>query len=365
MKRILFFVKLPPPLTGATMMNKYACEDPLLKDNFIIKIIPVHYVSQIKDMGKFSLNKIFIFLRIWLLLLKTIFSFKPDIIYFQISPLGTAFIRDLAFVAAMKLSGKKIIYHLHGLGIKQAAQKNSLFKILYKFAFNNEYVICLEENLFDDIKDVYKKTPFIVNNGIIDENPDSLPKKNNETPVLLYLSNLIKSKGIYDLLEALSNINKKGISFKAIIAGKEYDIRESDLICKIDSLGLNDCVSYVGPKYGDEKIELLKNIDILVHPTKNDSWGLVILEAFQFSIPVISTYEGAIPKIIDHGVNGLLYEKGNVEQLTLHIEKMINDKSFRISAGQKAREKFIEKYTIDVFNKNIYNLFNDLLNKQK
>ena len=112
----------------------------------------------------------FKFLNIFSNLLNELWNRPTEFVYFQLSPNGVAFLRDLLFVTVIKLFGVRIMFHMHGKGIKH---KMNLTKLLYKFCFLNEYVICLSPLLTDDIEDVFRGKPFIVSNGIPDENPES------------------------------------------------------------------------------------------------------------------------------------------------------------------------------------------------
>jgi glycosyltransferase involved in cell wall biosynthesis len=116
--------------------------------------------------------------------------------------------------------------------------------------------------------------------------------------------------------------------------------------------GLQDCVEYLGAKYGKEKIEVFQNSDIFVLPTYFDqeTFGIVIVEAMAFGLPVISTYEGAIPEIIDDGVNGFLVPKKSPDAIAEKIIFFMQHEEKRQDMGQKAKKKYEKNYTLDKFN---------------
>jgi len=199
MKKILFFIKLPPPITGATIMNKLVVESPLVKRHFEVETIKISYSNRVSELGSFSLKKFLRTLNIALKLLKSIISKNHDLIYFQISPLGIAFIRDLFFVIIMKLFRKKICFHLHGAGIKNASE-NRIFRRFYRFVFRDNSIICLSNLLIADIEEVYDGTPYVVNNCLKKMQITNEERTNGFK--VLFLSNLSRSKGIIDLLDA-------------------------------------------------------------------------------------------------------------------------------------------------------------------
>ena len=96
-----------------------------------------------------------------------------------------------------------------------------------------------------------------------------------------------------------------------------------------------------------------KDADIFVFPTyyHNECFPLVILEAMEQGLPVISTNAGAIPDIIDNGNSGYTVEKSNPSSLASAIELLIKDPELCISMGKAGRKLFEEKFTEEVFEK--------------
>ena len=82
----------------------------------------------------------------------------------------------------------------------------------------------------------------------------------------------------------------------------------------------------------------------------------------QFALPVVSTFEGAIPEIVDDGVTGFLVPPKDVISLAEKIEILINNKNLRIQMGDAGRKKFLEKYTLDKFEQNLLKVFGEIVN---
>ena len=367
MKKLLYFIKVPPPVTGATLMNKRVHDSRFLRDSFNVRSIKISYNTKVNEFGHYSVYKIFTFLLIFIKLLIELLFHRPNLIYFQISPTGWAFIRDSIFVFIMKMFGVKILFHMRGKGIKEAVANSILKEKYYKIVFKNTYVICLSELLTYDIEDIYSDKPYIVYNGIpLISGYKERKINSNEEVNILFLSNLIIEKGILDFIDALKSLIDKGYNnISGTIVGNEADLSETDLIEILKQKKVEQNISFNGPKYGEEKFAEYKNADLFVFPTyyKVEAFPGVILEAMQYELPVISTREASIPIIVDDGKTGFLVEPKNPEQIAQKIEELIKNPALRLRMGQKARKKFLDKFTFDIFENNLKNVFSDVLNK--
>jgi len=165
---ILLFIKVPPPTTGATLMNKRVYDSRLLQKHFCIRSICISYSENLLQMGHLSLKKILKIKLVFLSLLKELLFHKPNFIYFQISPLQLGFYRDLLFVLLIKLFKTKIVYHIHVKGISEHCANQPWKRKIYKCVFKGEDIICLSHFLTYDVKDFFQGKIHIVNNGIPD-----------------------------------------------------------------------------------------------------------------------------------------------------------------------------------------------------
>lgn len=358
MKRILYFVQLPPPIHGVSTMNKCFTESKIINEGFVTHVLEIKFSDNIANLQKVTIGKLFKAIVLAFKLFIEIIRFKPDFIYFTIMPVGKGIIRDLIFVIIIKLFKAKPIYHLRNQGVSKA-KKSIVFRKMFEFIFNNSIVIHLSEGLMEkeiNFLNLKNTETYIVNNGVelID---NIISEKNNPTVNLLFLSNLFPEKGLNYLVEAVKTLNKKKYNFKLNIVGSLRDnINLKDILKDNDSNNIN----FIGELFNSERNNYFRNADIFVHPTINDSFPLVILEAMQFGLPIISTFEGAIPEMVDNGITGIIVEKGNVNQLTESIELLLNNKDLRIQMGQNGRKKYLDKYTRTKCEENMRIVFNKI-----
>ncbi|HLV39931.1 glycosyltransferase family 4 protein [Xanthomarina sp.] len=352
-------IPLPPPFHGSNIMNAQVVNSEILNDQFLIKTFGISYNENSSNIGSFSLRKIFLIIKNFLII--TINAFKRhDLVYYSPAIKGFAFYRDLLLLLPLKVFGKKIVIHLHGKGISEAITNKPINKLFYKLFFKNTSVICLSERLTYDIKDVFKGPIYIVNNGIEEVSyPERKPKVN--TPTILFLSNFIESKGIFVLLEAAKQLKVEGCDFKLNLVGAPRGDIEKRIEDYISSHNLKDNIISIGPKYDEEKHTAFHEADIFVLPTEIETWGLVVNEAMQASLPVITTNEGALPDIIENNVSGFIIEKRSPKQLAEKLKLLIKDEALRIEMGKAGLKKYQLNYTSTIMENRMAEVFTEIL----
>ncbi len=365
MDKVLFLLKVPPPVHGSTLMNDQVAKSEKIKDAFNADYLLVSFSRDIGSIGRVSLRKIFLFLKYSLLLVKKLVVFRPQIVYFAISPYGAAFFKDVIFYLIIRLFSKKVVFHHHGKGVSEHASKSKIYRKCYKVLFLHSYHICLAKELISDINPFYRNKPFIVPNGIKDDVISyniEIRKKSNSIPRIVYLSNFTRSKGVLEFLQALKALKEEGKVFEFHMIGKPYDVSEKRILNLIQDYNLGEYLNVIGPRYNLEKLNLLVESDFLVFPTyyENETFGLVLLEAMQCGIPVISTFEGGIPSVIKDAETGFLIHQRDVMELVNKMRWLIERPEKCKDMGLRARNDFEVRFTINKFEENIIKVLNEL-----
>ena len=354
-KTIFASIQLPPPYHGQNIMNEQVVKSEIINSKFQINIFGISYNKNSSNIGSFSLRKIFLIIKNFLIICINAFK-KYDLIYYSPAVKGLAFYRDLVLLLPLKLSRKKIVIHLHGKGISDAIINKPINKFFYKLFFKNTSVICLSERLTYDIKDVFKGPIYIVNNGI-EEVTYPERKASTSSPIILFLSNFLKSKGIFVLLEAANQLKLDGYDFKLNLIGAPRGDIKVRIEKYISFHDLQDNIISIGPKYGDEKQKTFFNSDIFVLPTEIETWGLVVNEAMQASLPVITTNEGALPDIVEDNVSGFIIDKHSPTQLAEKLKILLKNEELRTKMGKAGFEKYKLNYTSTIMQKRMLEVF--------
>ena len=149
--------------------------------------------------------------------------------------------------------------------------------------------------------------------------------------------------------------------FNARIVGSPSELSIEKLNNILIEKNLKSSVEIIGPLLGQEKVNEYKNADIFVFPTYNEAFGLVILEAMQFGLPVISTFEGSIPELVVDNETGFLVEKKNPQILAEKIAILLNDRDLRKKMGNNGFNRFKEKFTFERFEQNILDIYDKVI----
>ena len=216
----------------------------------------------------------------------------------------------------------------------------------------------------------YRDKVVIVHNGLPEDLPDwdrvRAAKKAARGEIrILYLSNLIESKGYLDVLEAVRRLaNDHELNVKADFAGEFWFISNSrlytstaqakaDFLTRLESYGLHERVVWHGGLSGDKKRTLLAGAHYFILPTayKYEGQPVSIIEAMAYGALVVSTAFRTIPEMLDNGRAGLLVEHGRPEQIVDAVLTCpIGSPAYRIkvdTARQRCSELFSRERHLD------------------
>jgi glycosyltransferase involved in cell wall biosynthesis len=156
-----------------------------------------------------------------------------------------------------------------------------------------------------------------------------------ESPLVGFLGSVTRDKGVPDLIEAASILWDEGLRFSLMIAGPLVDLTLPE-----DKPWLH----LVGELTEEEKHTFLAAIDLLVLPSRVDSFGIVLLEAWAYTKPVIGASVGGIRSLVDDGIDGLLVPFGEPPRLAEAIRRLLIDHPLALRLGAAGFRKVVEKY---------------------
>jgi glycosyltransferase involved in cell wall biosynthesis len=354
-EKILIIGQLPPPYHGSNVMAKVMLT--ALEKKHAIIFINKAFAKSIETIGKPSLRKFF---RVPVLAIKILFACmisRPTVCIYFVAVGKSAFIVDAFLLLLIRLCRVPYILRFGGKGYYKLKGTNFFYNFIVSITLSNALGgIVLGQSIKWDVNIfISEKNLVCVPNGL-DYYPIMQPKTSKNFVQILYLSNLIPTKGPYEVLKAAKIIIHKKRNVRFILAGASVSKSFTQkLKLYIDDEGLKEYILMPGKVIGAEKEKLFANSDIFVFPTyfKREIFGTVNVEAMSWGLPVITSNEGVISEIVHDGINGFIVNPRSPEEIAEKILLLIDDSDLRIKLGNQGRKDFESKYTFKAHDRHL------------
>lgn len=358
--RILFILHLPPPVHGAALVGAAIRESGLVNGSFDTRYISLSTSVTLEQVGRYSLGKVRAVFRLLSEVRRVVREWKPDLVYLTPSSTMPGLLKDALTARLVRRKGCKTVLQFHNKGVS-ARKDRFVDDRLYRVLFRDAFVILLSRLLYPDIrKYVPEERVGYCPNGI--SVPDVI-RRPGAVPRILFLSNMIRSKGVSVLVDACRILQQRGIPFHCSLAGAlSADYPGESLVVEIREKGLDECVSYEGPRYGDEKWKAFSEADIFAFPSfyPDECFPLVVLEAMGSGLPVITTTEGALPEMVRESLDGFICPKQDPDSLADALERLLSDSDLRTRMGESGRAHYEALYTREHFERNLVDILKRL-----
>ncbi len=165
-----------------------------------------------------------------------------------------------------------------------------------------------------------------------------------------YVGRISPEKDIFTLLEAARRLG--AVPFK--FAGDYHRMPEV-----LKNKPMN--VEFLGQLGAQEIVDFYRNARMVVFATRcYEGFPTVLLEAMSHGLPIVCSRIGGLPEIVEEGVNGLLYEPGNVDELTSRIQNLWGDAALCEKLGYEGLRKMREVYAPDELLARLLKIYNRL-----
>ena len=276
--------------------------------------------------------------------IKQLRSFTGDVVHLSTSA-SYLLIRDYLLLLFVK-SDVKTCIHFHFGRIPILAQKeNWEWKLLKNIVRRSNVAIVMDRTSYDILRNEGFDNVELLPNPLSESVQDMIDKNilKREERVLLFAGHCIRTKGVYELIEACSQISN--ITLRMV--GAVSDDMKAELMSLAG--GNTGWLQILGQISHEETIRQMKLCDIFVLPTYTEGFPNVIIESMACGCPIVATTVGAIPEMLEeHDGNyfGQLIEPRNSKQIQMAIEKFLLNSKFKEDCGANARKRVKERYGI-------------------
>ncbi len=353
MLKVLVVGQTPPPFHGqAVMIEK------LLAGKF--EKVQLHHVSMrfsrtVEEVGRFAPKKLGHLAGIIARIALARWRHGARVLYYPpAGPNRVPVYRDMAILLAIRWMFDKTVFHFHAGGLSELYERlNPMEQRFFRMAyFHPDCVIRLSDLNPSDGECLEALTDVAIPHGIEDVYPEYALKRNIDDDVLriLFVGVLRESKGVLVLLEACRILKERGEVFRLQLMGRfQSPVFEAKVKDIVSANGMEDQVVFLGVLDGNDKWNAYARADIFCFPTfyEAETFGVVVLEAMQFELPVVATKWRGVSSLVRDDESGLLVPIHDAAAVAECLGRMIQDPDLRRKMGKQGREIYLKEYSLD------------------
>ena len=354
MTKILVLGQTPPPFGGQALMIQRLLEGNY--ENAALFHVRMGFARDTEDMGEVRLGKLCHLFRVIAKTLWIRIRHGADVLYYPLSgPDHLPLFRDIALLLAVRWAFRRTVFHFHAAG--GTALYPTLgppLRVLYRLALiAPDLAIELSAHNPRDGLALKAGRVRVVPNGIEDEAGAFIRAAAPNGPLrVLFVGLIAESKGILVLLDALRMARQDGADmYLNAVGGFSSAAFRQRVLETVREQGLADCVAFPGVLSGSPKHMAFREADVFCFPSyfASESFGLVVLEAMQFGLPVVATRWRGLQDLVEDGVTGFLVPLRDSAAVSARLLELARSPSERLEMGRRGRERFLKHYTVQAF----------------
>jgi glycosyltransferase involved in cell wall biosynthesis len=280
---------------------------------------------------------------------------RPTVLYYP--PAGPDLIpvlRDVFILLATRPLFAHTVFHFHAGGVGELVSRlPSPLRFLAKRAYTGpDCAIVLSEDNYGDGERLGARHIVVVPNGIGEHRSaeHSKNRPSNKSPRMLYVGVLSEAKGIAALLESCRKLRDRGVSFELDLVGQfESASFEKTIRSFLEENRLGDRVHFHGVLVNDAKWDIYNQADLFCFPSFHETFGLVLVEAMQFALPVVAGNYPGVDRLVHDGTTGYTVSPNDADAMSERIGRLLTDAELRRQMGVKGRILYEKEYTLPVW----------------
>jgi glycosyltransferase involved in cell wall biosynthesis len=318
----------------------------------------------IDEVGRFSPTKGARLIVAWVRLMAAVARRRPAAVLYSVGVVGrSALYRDAILLGTLRLFRQRVLLHVHTAGLDQLfAGWHPFEQRIARAVYRAAGIIRLTSGIgqLDSFQFPYEA---LLPSGVDDTTYVRPPEREPSKPVkVAFVGNFYKAKGVSTLLEACRRLSQSETPIEVDFIGGAADGRSlDDWIHDAERLGIADLVSFRGARPSDDVAQALAAADIFCFPSENDAMPIAIIEAMRAGLPVVASRLGAIPHLVEDGVNGLLVEPRDAAGTARALGRIVSDRATFAAMCRNARERYCSHYTQSAFLHSFERIMNEFL----
>jgi glycosyltransferase involved in cell wall biosynthesis len=280
------------------------------------------------------------------------------VVHLNLAERGSVY-RKAVLLAATKLSGGRVLLHLHAAQLVQSHATTGRFgKAVLRWMFRSaDYCVVLGDvwrRWVMDTFDVQPNKVGVIYNGVAATTSRPHTASRDGRFRLLFVGNLLERKGVKDLLRAFA---RPGIMARDVVLTMAGGGPVETYRKMAAELGIGDRVTFSGWVSQDDARSLMVNSDALILPAYDEGLPLVILEALASRTPVICSPVGSIPEVLEDHRTALFVTPGDESEIAGAILTLLDHPEMGRELSDAGLRLYERLFTMEAFGRSIESLY--------
>ena len=357
--RLVVIGPVPPPRHGVTISTALVLANPVLRETFDVVHLDTSDRRGLENIGGWDIGNVRVGVAAALRLIPLLRR-RGGLVYLPISQSVGGFLRDSLFVLAASLRGWRVAAHLRGSELHELyATAAAPFRFWMRFTLARvDSLAVMGESVRGAVDGLVPPDRIaVVPNGTPDPSPNGLPR---EPATVLFLSNLLRRKGVRESVEAALLVVERHPAARFVFAGGwEDEAFESQLRQLAQPAG--DRIRFVGSVDDAEKQRLLLSSTVLLFPPLlPEGHPRVVIEALAAGLPLITTDRGTIAETVGAEGAAFVLPEAAPNELADRVLRVLDDDALRARMAESARTRFLGQYTQDAADRRLADWLTDV-----
>lgn len=344
--------QVPPPLNGQSLMIQQFLNGTY--PGMRLLHVPMEFSRSTAEIGSFGMRKLFLLGSTLLGIVRARLRGATVLYYPPASPNLTPVLRDLALLLPTRWLFHRTVFHFHAAGLCGIYPRlPRLLRPFFRLAYGTpDLAIFTTQLTAADAAMLHARQTAVVPCGIPDHASTaqaSLPTQPNATPVLLFAGILCEGKGVMVLLEMCRLLQEAGEDFRLVCLGAFQSAAfQNEVEHYLQKYGLQQNVSFPGVFTGADKANAFASADIFCFPSHYaaESFGVVLIEAMSYSLPIVATTWQGIPEVTSER-GTLLIPIQDPTALSDAVRLLLHAPELRTRMGALNRARYLANFTME------------------
>jgi glycosyltransferase involved in cell wall biosynthesis len=324
--------------------------------------VPMAFSRSTSEIGTPGIRKLGLLFVTLLRIVRARFKTKAQILYYP--PAGANLVpvlRDFVLLIPCRWLFRYTVFHFHAAGLHNLYPRlPAPFRLLFRLAYGKpDLAIFTTRSTSDEAALLNARSVAIIPCGARDASNTFRACKPaaSDIPTILYAGILCEGKGLLTLLNACVILRGYGTKFRLVCLGAFLPATFRDQVEDLVRLqGLQDCVEFPGVVTGEAKTNAFASASIFCFPSHYpaESFGVVLIEAMSFALPIVATDWQGIPEVAGPDGGSRIVPIKQPAALADALQALLLSPETRTHMGQVNRERFLNRFTIESYRESLH-----------